>query len=229
MNDPYKVLNIPPSATDDEVKHAYRELARKYHPDNYHNNPLADLAQEKMKEINEAYDAIQKMRSDPSYQYQQDSESAYGNAYQRAYSQSAQGGAYTDYSGGSYGSTSAEQKFAQVRQLLNLGQYGEAELILDAMAAQERTAEWSYLKGIVFLHRGYTVEAQKFIDTACYMDPSNQEYADTKQRLRKNTSYTNGYNTTSSVSDCSMCNVCSSLLIADCCCECMGGDLIRCC
>ena len=55
MNDPYQILNIPPTATDEEVKRAYRDLARKYHPDNYHDNPLADLAQEKMKEINEAY------------------------------------------------------------------------------------------------------------------------------------------------------------------------------
>ena len=54
MNDPYQILNIPPTATDEEVKRAYRDLARKYHPDNYHDNPLADLAQEKMKEINEA-------------------------------------------------------------------------------------------------------------------------------------------------------------------------------
>ena len=53
MNDPYQILNIPPTATDEEVKRAYRDLARKYHPDNYHDNPLADLAQEKMKEINE--------------------------------------------------------------------------------------------------------------------------------------------------------------------------------
>ena len=63
MTDPYRVLNIPPTATDEEVKKAYRELARKYHPDNYNNNPLADLAQEKMKEINEAYDTITKLRS----------------------------------------------------------------------------------------------------------------------------------------------------------------------
>ena len=60
MNDPYQILNIPPTATDEEVKRAYRDLARKYHPDNYHDNPLADLAQEKMKEINAAYEQITK-------------------------------------------------------------------------------------------------------------------------------------------------------------------------
>ena len=60
MRDPYSVLGISQNASDDEVKKAYRELARKYHPDNYHDNPLADLAQEKMKEINAAYDAIQR-------------------------------------------------------------------------------------------------------------------------------------------------------------------------
>ena len=56
MSDPYKVLGVSPNATDDEIKTAYRELAKKYHPDNYAESPLADLASEKMKEINEAYD-----------------------------------------------------------------------------------------------------------------------------------------------------------------------------
>ena len=76
MNDPYKVLGVSRTATDDEIKKAYRELARKYHPDNYQDNPLADLAEEKMKEINEAYDAINKMRSGGGYQ------TSYSGGYQ---------------------------------------------------------------------------------------------------------------------------------------------------
>ena len=63
MRDPYEVLGVSPDADDNEIKKAYRELARKYHPDNYQNNPLADLAEEKMKEINEAYDAITRSRA----------------------------------------------------------------------------------------------------------------------------------------------------------------------
>ena len=61
--DPYKVLGVTPQTSDDDVKRAYRELARKYHPDNYVNNPLADLAEARMKEINEAYDMIMSQRS----------------------------------------------------------------------------------------------------------------------------------------------------------------------
>ena len=66
MSDPYKVLGVSPDASDEEIKKAYRALARKYHPDKYRDNDLADLASEKMKEVNAAYEQIKQMRENES-------------------------------------------------------------------------------------------------------------------------------------------------------------------
>ena len=77
--------------------------------------------------------------------------------------------------------------------------------------------------------KGYYVDAQKMINTACNMDPSNSEYRAARDRLNMQArGYGGGYQT-SQAKGCSGCDVCSSLLCADCCCECLGGDLIRCC
>ena len=86
--DPYKVLGVTPQTSDDDVKRAYRELARKYHPDNYVNNPLADLAETRMKEINEAYDMIMNERRNPaggSSGQQQSYGGFYNSGYQQAH------------------------------------------------------------------------------------------------------------------------------------------------
>lgn len=95
MTDPYKVLEISPNATDDEVKRAYRELSRKYHPDTYVDNPLSDLAEEKFKEVQEAYQQIMDMRSGKGGGYQQGYQqggSGYGQGYQQGgYQQGYQG------------------------------------------------------------------------------------------------------------------------------------------
>ena len=158
MNDPYQILNIPPTATDEEVKRAYRNLARKYHPDNYHDNPLADLAQEKMKEINEAYDQIQKQRKAAS-------------AASQSYSYGA-GGGYSD--GYSSGSAYGAGRLQQVRMAINRGDVSLAERLLGSVS--EHDAEWNFLMGVVCSRRGWMDEAKRYLETAVQMDPNNSEY-----------------------------------------------------
>ena len=208
MKDPYTILGVSRDASDDEIKKAYRSLARKYHPDNYVGSNLADVAEEKMKEINEAYDAVQKMRASGTS----------GN--------SSQSSGYS-YGGQPFGDAA---KFAHVRQMINEGRYSDAELILDAAPQSDRTAEWSFLKGCVLMQRGAYFDAQKYLETACYLDPTNMEYQQAKMHLRSNAgSYGSPYQTPSYAQNCSGCDMCSTLLCADCLCECCGGDLIRCC
>ena len=201
--DPYKVLGVDSTASDDDIKKAYRKLARKYHPDKYAESDLKELAEEKMKEINYAYEQIQQMRSSGSSSGSYSSGSSQGN-----------------YSGYNY---------ANIRRNINTGNIGAAEAELNSIDAGDRGAEWHYLMGCVLIKKGYYVDAQNMINTACNMDPSNSEYRATRDRLNMQArGYGGGYQTRNSAG-CSGCDICSTLLCADCCCECMGGDLIACC
>ena len=196
MKNPYDVLGIPSTATDEQVKAAYRELAKKYHPDNYGDNPLSDLAEEKMQEINEAYDAIIRMRR--------------------------QGG-----SSGQQGAAGAS-RYTDIRNLIRTGRTVDAEALLDGIPAPSRDAEWYFLKGSVLYKKGWLDDAFSHYSTAVRMDPTNAEYRqayDQFDRMRR----TGGYRVAPAGGGCSSCDICQGLICADCCCECMGGNLIPCC
>ena len=229
MTDPYQVLGVSPSATDEQIKNAYRELARKYHPDNYANNPLADLAQEKMKEINEAYDQIQRQRK------QQQSSRAGQGYSQGGYSQSgySQGGYSRGYAGQrSYAGGGSQ--FADIRQLLNANRVSDAEELLEGIPQSRRDAEWYFLRGRVFYVRGWLDQAYNYYVRANQMSPGNAEYQTALNQLmwQRNTGRpAGGYGDYRNVQTggASGCDMCMGLICADTCCECVGGDLISCC
>lgn len=118
-------------------------------------------------------------------------------------------------------------QFYDVRQRINNGRIDDAETILDGIPNNMRSAEWHYLKGMIHQRRGWLNEAYRCYQTACRMDPSNSEYAAAFNSM--NTNANGGYRTSRHSSDCDTCDICQGLICADCCCECMGGDLIPCC
>lgn len=200
MKNPYEILGVDKNATDDDIKKAYRDLARKYHPDNYVDNPLADLAAEKMKDINEAYDKIIEMRK-------------------------SRGGQKTN----SYSSTSTN--YPDIRSMISSGRYEDAQQLLDGVPIASRDAEWYYLNGVVAKCRGWFDQAYSSFSTAVQMDPSNIEYRTAFNSMNHGRA---GYNPNfgrpyTSVGSCNSCDICSSLICMDCCCEAMGGDCIPCC
>lgn len=209
MKDPYSILGVSPGATDEEVKTAYRNLARRYHPDNYDdNNPLKELAKEKMQEINAAYDEIQRDRSE--------AERSSSSSYSYSYSRSSSSGIY-----------------ATIRQKINERKYREAEELLKSVGEFDRTADWHFLNSVCLMQRGKTADAMRELELACTMDPSNLEYQKAKEMFNTagsrygSTYYDEGGRRYRSSSD-DACDCCMNLICLDCLCECMGGDLIRC-
>jgi len=155
MKDPYQVLGIDRNAGEDEIKKSYRELAKKYHPDNYAGNELADLAAEKMKEINEAYDRVMKERE-------------------------GGGGGRTAWNG-SPGAGGAPE-YAAIRAAVMRGDLAGAQAMLDAAPA--RDAEWYFLQGSVYYRRGWYDEALRHVSQACRMNPGNAEYRQAQAQMQ---------------------------------------------
>lgn len=154
INDPYSVLGISPSATNDEVKRAYRDLSRKYHPDSYAGNPLSGLAEEKFKEVQEAYNQIMQER---------------------------EGG--QNYGGASYRqSQDTSPEMATVYSHINARRYQEALNLLYRIP--DRTARWYYLSAAANAGIGNNIQAQNDARTAVNMEPNNPEYRQLLNQLQ---------------------------------------------
>ncbi len=207
MNDPYSVLGVPQNASDEQIRQAYKELARKYNEQIEANGPLSAAARERMIELDRAYDTIV-MNSTGS--------GGYSGGSQQYYGQNSR----PNWSGGN---------FADVRGTIAEGRIEDADFILDGVPNEQRDAEWYFLKGTVQQRRGWLEEAEKNFATASELEPSNSEYRKAYSSFINNRD--GGYRTSESKSKsgCSSCDVCTGLVCADCCCESMGGDLIPCC
>ena len=213
MRDPYEVLGVQRSDSDSTIKKAYHELVKKYHPDNYSDNPLADLAQEKMKEINEAYDQIEKERSSQ----QQAQQASQSSQQQSGYSYTYQPGSGSNYY--SYHTSASSGLYPQIRSYIANNQLDAAASMLAGI--QERNAEWYFLSGEIAYRKGWLDEARQNYQMACSMSPGNMEYRRalsivsggyTPYRLN---SYSSGNELDTA------CNVCNTLLCLNCLCS--GG------
>ena len=165
IDDPYKVLGVSPDASDEDIKRAYRRLAKKYHPDL---NPGDQEAARKMQEVNAAYEQIK----NPEKAYQQP-----GGGY----------GGYYDPFGGyrqqqSYGSSGSGDQYQQAAyNYIRFGRYQEALNTLNNSA--ERNARWYYLSALANHGLGNQVTALEHIRKAVSMEPDNMEYLSALNRI----------------------------------------------
>ena len=170
MDDPYKVLGVEPGASDEEIKKAYRRLAKKYHPDL---NPGDELAARKMKEVNAAYERI---KNPEKYQSSQSGNTGYGGYNQ-----------YDPFGWGSYGgyqqrtTQSGDQYQRAAEQYIRFGQYQQAINALSNSA--EKNARWYYLSAVAHYGMGNQVTALEHIRRAVSMEPDNQEYLNLLNRI----------------------------------------------
>ena len=203
MNNPYDFLGINRNATEQEAMDAYRKIAN-----NIQNSNIADSEKkDKMAELDKAYDfVLNELRGTTAYAT---------NSYS------------TNQNSNQNSNQNDASQFYDIRERINDGRIDDAETILNGIPENMRTAEWFYLKGCIHQRRGWLNEAFNCFQTAATIDPSNMEYRDALSSMQKNA--TGGYRTAQKSSSCSACDVCSGLICADCCCECLGGDLIPCC
>lgn len=215
--DPYSVLGVSRNASMDEIKKAYRKLSRMYHPDANVNNPNREQAEEKFKQIQEAYNRIVDEREhggSSSYGYGQSG--SYGQAGGYGYGYGQQAGGYGQ--AGGYSGNNA--KIRSAINYVNSGHYAEAYNVLESMTMQERDASWYYVHAYCNIGMGNMINARQDAEMAANMEPGNQEYQALYNRLvNQNGWYQNMSNNYGPVDD--MGNCCARMM----CCECLAQML----
>ena len=205
----YEILGLNPGASQDEIKRAYRKLIKKYHPDQYGDNPLKEVAQEKLIEINKAYEMLTK------------------NGGSGSYSNNTSSSSNSNYNTNNNYSNSNFNDFQEVRRLIQSRNFSYAEQKLNSIS--NRNAEWHYLYGVVLYNKSWFDSALEHINTAVSMDPNNFEYRQTLNSLRqRGNGFSNPYYRTTRMNNNDACDCCINLWCLDSLCECMGGDIISC-
>lgn len=213
MIDPYKVLGVKYDATDEEIKKAYRNLSRKYHPDANINNPDKDQAEEMFKQVQAAYDQIMKEREQGA-----SGEPFGGQGYY---------GQHSGNYGSSYGSSSYAGEDAMRMQAaanyMNARAYREALNTLDMV--QDRTAQWYYFSSIAHSGLGNNVNALNYARQAASMDPSNIDYQLLIQRLENRGDWYRGMNRQFGGTPTGSSDICCYLCLANLMCGGCGGPM----
>lgn len=191
MINPYQVLGVSPNASDDEIKKAYRNLSRKYHPDANINNPNKAQAEEKFKEVQQAYDQIMKEKQSGGYGGYAGYGSA-GSTYGGAgFGGSGSAGGYR-YSYGSNRSTTGSPRMQAAANYISNRHYAEALNVLKDIPFAERNARWYYYSSMANQGVGNNIAAVEHAKRAVEMEPSNFEYRQYLQHLENGgTWYTN--------------------------------------
>lgn len=182
IDDPYKVLGVSPNATDEEVKNAYRRMAKKYHPDLH---PGDAEAARKMNEVNAAYDQIKNPNKQPGYSSYGGYRS-YGNSGGSAgqYRNDGPFGGFGDFTWFWQQASGGDIEYQNARYYIMNGRYTEALAILQQVETTQRRAKWYYFSSLANYGVGNKLLAMEHIRQASQMEPNNIEYQQTAQRMQ---------------------------------------------
>ena len=244
MTDPYQVLGVAPTATDDEVKKAYRQLCKKYHPDANVGKPDAAQAEKKFMEVQQAYEEIMHRRqgggaragSGYNGQSQQQRPGGYGG-----YGYGGQGGydddPFAQFFGGAYGygqqrgyqqygyqqeqDTVIEMRAA--KNYIDTGHYAEALNALNSVPAGKRNARWYYLSALAQAGLHNNAQAMEYARQAVSMEPGNMQYQQLLSQLQSGGAWYGQRGTSYGRQSGPHMNLCCQFMLLQMCCTCCSG------